>query len=216
MISNDILNKLENKQSLKFEEIKYVLEYIIEAVKKEVGINESNQELSFKKKDNIEISDYTKCFESCKEIGKLCHSFNIGFEMIDTNVLQIPDLKHYFAIIKFEENNLSFIMDITYIQFLKNRYPVYIDGKRTEVVAPGIFFSTKNKSDLMLDGYITCTEKNFRDYLSSFIKSNKTKRQLNEDYILNYAISQLSENFTDVSNFQTLVEEEKIKNKTIS
>lgn len=218
MISHEILNKLETKQTLTFEEIKYILDFIREEAKRKVGINESNQELYCKKPDEINISKYTKCFESCMSIGNLCDSFNIGFQMINTNGLQIPDLKHYFAIISFREKNLSFIMDITYIQFLKNRYPVIIDGKSLEVIAPGIFFSRKNKNDLMWDGYITCTELNFKDYISSFIKSNKTKRELDENFIINYAISQLPEDFsfTTISDFSDLVEKEQLKNKVNS
>ena len=219
MLSNEILEKLEQEHTLTVEEIKYVLDYIIQESKKNSGIFETNQELYLKKPDQIVISDYTVCEECSKEISKLCCGFKIKNCIVDTQALGIPDLKHYFEIIKFNsEENLIFIVDLTYIQFLKDKYPIYIDGKTVDVIAPGKFFSRKNKNELMWNGYITCTEGNFKDYISAFIKSNKTGRNINENTILDFAISQISSalGFTNVKDFGQLLDDELEKSKTNS
>ena len=219
MLSNEIIEKLDQEQNLTTEEIKYVLDYIMQEAKNRNGITETNQQLYFKRPKQIEISHYTVCEECSKEIAKLCNGLKIKNCIVDTQALGLPDLKHYFEIIKFNsKENLIFIIDLTYIQFLKNTYPVYIDGKAVDVVAPGKFFSTKNKNELMWNGYITCTEQNFKDYISAFIKSNKTGRNIDENAILDFATSQVSSvfGFTNVRNFGELFEDELEKHKTNS
>lgn len=219
MLTNEILEKLKKEQVLSNQEVKCVLDYIVEKSQKNSGINENRQQLYFKKKEDIEISDYTVCEECCDEISKLCESFKIKHIKAHTERLLIPDLKHYFEIIKFNsEENLIFIVDLTYIQFLKDKYPVYMDGKTVDVVSPGKFFSRKNKNELMWNGYITCTEQNFKDYISSFIKSNKTVRKIEENLILDFATSQVSFifGFTNVRDFEQLLEDELEKHKTNS
>lgn len=217
MLSNEIIEKLNQEKTLTVEEIRCVLDYIMQEAKKKNGIFETNQELYFKKPEQIEISDYTVCEECSKEIAKLCRGFKIKNCIVDTQALGIPDLKHYFEIIKFNsEENLIFIVDLTYIQFLKSKYPVYIECNKVDVVAPGKFFSVKNKNELMWNGYITCTEQNFKDYISAFIKSNKTGRNIDENEILDFAISQVSSvfGFTNVGDFGQLFEDELEKQKT--
>ena len=219
MLSNEIIEKLNKEQNLTPEEIKYVLEYIMQEANNKNGITETNQQLYFKRPEQIEISHYTVCEECSKEISKLCNGLKVKNCIVDTQSLGLPDLKHYFQIIKFNsEENLIFIVDLTYIQFLKNTYPVHINGKPVDVVAPGKFFSTKNKNELMWNGYITCTEQNFKDYISAFIKSNKTGRNIDENTILNFAISQVSSvfGFTNVRDFGQLLEDELEKHKTNS
>lgn len=219
MLSNEIIEKLDQEQTLTVEEIKYVLDYIVEKAKKNSGINETQKQLYFKKPEEIRISDYTVCKECCEEISKLCRAFKIKHSKVNTQRLLIPDLKHYFEIIKFNsEENLVFILDLTYIQFLKNRYPVYINDKTIDVVAPGKFFSRKNKNDLMWNGYITCTEENFKDYLNAFIISNKMVRNINQNEILDFSASQVSSvfGFTNVKDFEQLLDDELEKSKTNS
>ena len=219
MLSNEILVKLDQEQTLTPTEIKCVLDYIMQEAKKKNGINETNQQLYFKKTEQIEISHYTVCEECSKSLANLCNGLKIKNCIVDTQALGIPDLKHYFEIIKFNSaENLIFIVDLTYIQFLKNTYPVYIDGKVVDVVSPGKFFSTKNKNELMWNGYLTCTEQNFKDYIGSFIKSNKTGRNIDENAILDFSISQVSSvfGFTDVKDFEELLEDELEKHKTNS
>ena len=217
MLSNEIIEKLNQEKTLTVEEIRCVLDYIMQEAKKKNGIFETNQELYFKKPEQIEISDYTVCEECSKEIAKLCCGFKIKNCIVDTQRLGIPDLKHYFEIIKFNsKEDLIFIVDLTYIQFLKSKYPVYIECNKVNVVGPGKFFSVKNKNELMWNGYITCTEQNFKDYISAFIKSNKTGRNIDENEILDFAISQVSSvfGFTNVGDFGQLFEDELEKQKT--
>lgn len=219
MLSNEIIEKLNQEQNLTPEEIKYVLDYIMQEAKNKNGITETNQELYFKRPEQIVISHYTVCEECSKSLANLCNALKIKNCIVDTQALGIPDLKHYFEIIKFNsKDNLIFIVDLTYIQFLKNTYPVHINGKPVDVVAPGNFFSRKNKNDLMWNGYITCTEQNFKDYISAFIKSNKTGRNIDENIILDFATLQVSSvfGFTNVRDFEELLEDESEKHKTNS
>ena len=219
MLSNEIIEKLNKEQNLTPEEIKYVLEYIMQEAKNKNGITETNQQLYFKRPEQIEISHYTVCEECSKEISKLCNGLKVKNCIVDTQSLGLPNLKHYFQIIKFNsEENLIFIVDLTYIQFLKNTYPVHINGKPVDVVAPGKFFSTKNKNELMWNGYITCPEQNFQDYISAFITSHRTGRNIDENAILDFSISQVSSvfGFTNVRDFGQLLEDELEKHKTNS
>lgn len=219
MLSNEIIEKLAQEQTLTVDEIKYVLDYITQEAKKKNGITETNHELYFKRPEQIEISHYTVCEECSKTLANLCNGLKIKNCIVDTQALGIPDLKHYFEIIKFNSaDNLIFIVDLTYIQFLKNTYPVYIDGKAINVVSPGNFFSRKNKNNLMWNGHITCTEQNFKDYISAFIKSNKAIRNIDENAILDFATLQVSSvfGFTNVRNFDDLLEDGLEKHKTNS
>ncbi len=189
-MSNELIEKLKRNEVLTPLEVKCVLDYIVSSVSLEHQIDRENFKAYYTNQKEIEISDYTHCFETSVKIGRLCDAFNIYYNMYTLKDLGIPDLDHYFGIITFNTKEpLSFIIDLTYIQFLESTYPIYRDNKTVNIISPSTFIKEENKKSLIFDGYITCTQENLKDYIGSFIESIMGKN-FNED-IVNQAFDKI-------------------------
>lgn len=182
-MSNELIEKLKRNDVLTPLEVKWVLDYIVNSVSSTYGIDRENFKAYYTNKKKINTSDYTRCFETSFKIGGLCDAFNIYYNMYNLKDLDIPDFIHYFGIITFNTKEpLSFIIDLTYIQFLESTYPIYRDNERVNIKSPSTFIKEENKKSLIFDGYIICTQENFKDYVGGFAKAIMGKN-FNEDII---------------------------------
>lgn len=189
-MSNELIEKLKRNEVLTPLEVKCVLDYIVSSVSLGYRIDRQNFKDYYTKQKEINTSDYTLCVETSSKIAELCKIFNIYYNIHTLKELGIPDLDHYFGIITFNTKEpLSFIIDLTYIQFLESTYPIYRDNKTVNITSPSTFIKEENKKSLIFDGYITCTQENLKDYIGSFIESIMGKN-FNED-IVNQAFDKI-------------------------
>ena len=80
------------------------------------------------------------------------------------------------------------MLDLTYIQFTEEKYPV----NGNSVLSPGNFISDENKDKLVQKGYLTLTEENLNDYIRSFVETHKIVNTTNEDFIYDKLYSLLN------------------------
>ena len=185
----ETIKQLTNKSILTIDEIKMILDYIVNVIKSKLDINDT----------------YTRlCKESSMAVWSLCERLNIPYIAINTGGIGMSELEHHFGITGFqtEYGQICFLLDLTYIQFTQNTYPINLKKqKRTKLVSsPGNFISEENKKQLLESRYLTLTEQNFDDYISSFIESYRLANPVDERIVYDEAYTILQNNninFTD-------------------
>ena len=181
------------------DEVKLVLDSLVKEIRNNMYVNDSSTRL---------------CKESSIALWQLCNDIGLPYIPCNLGDFNMKDLEHHYGITGFktEYGQICFLLDLTYIQFTKNLYPVNINGMNgsKEVLAPGNFISEENKKNLINLGYMTLTEENYIDYLRSFIETNKLVNQINEAFIYEKAYSFLNQYHIN------LVEKDYINNRGIS
>lgn len=155
---NEILNK---------EEIKKILDYLIKTTRNILDIEEN---------------DSVKCIESSLFLRRLCDKIDIPYIPFANNELGMKELEHYYGIVAFntEIGQVCFLIDATYIQFDKEKYP--IEGKL--VTSPGKYINGDLKQQLINNGYFTMTHENIIEYLNSFVTSYNNLYKINNDLVI--------------------------------
>lgn len=158
----ETIKGLTSKSILTIDEIKIILDYIVNNIKSRLDINDTFTRL---------------CKESSMAVWDLCNRLNIPYIPFNTGSLGMSELEHHFGITGFqtEYGQICILLDLTYIQFTQNKYPVNLKNQKNSklVSSPGIFILEENKKQLLESRYLTLTEENFDDYISSFIESYK-------------------------------------------
>lgn len=157
------------QQVVSIEEVKVILDYIINNVKARLDINDSSTRL---------------CKESSMEVWNLCDRLNIPYIPFNLGSFGMSEMEHHFGITGFqtEHGQICFLIDLTYIQFTDSKYAINEKEKNTTklVSSPGNFISEENKKQLLESRYLILTEKNFDDYISSFIESYRLANHIDE------------------------------------
>ncbi|MBQ9072538.1 MAG: hypothetical protein IJY25_05225 [Bacilli bacterium] len=198
-MNKDQLKQLMTKQVLSLEEVKFVLDSLVNEIKNTMNVNDSSTRL---------------CKESSMALWKLCSDIGLPYIPCSMSEINMSDLEHHYGITGFktEYGQICFLLDLTYIQFTEDLYPVNVGGINgtKEVLSPGNFISEENQETLVNSGYITLTKENYDDYLRSFIETNKLVNQVNEDLIYGNAYSLLGQYHIN------FVEKDYINNQGIS
>ena len=160
---------LVKKGELTIEEIKQILDYIVNNIKAKLDINDSSTRL---------------CKESSIEIWNLCDKLNIPYIPFNLGSLGMGEMEHHFGITGFntQYGQICFLLDLTYIQFIEKTYPVNLKNARgtKKVSSPGTFISDELKYQLVNSRYVTLTDKNFEEYISGFIDSYRLANPIDE------------------------------------
>lgn len=176
----DKIRNLTSKPILSVEEVKEILDYLVNEIRITMDVNDS----------------YTRmCKESSMKLGSICDRIDVPYIPFNMSSIGMGDLEHHYGITGFqtEYGQICFILDLTYIQFTQPTYPVNVNGNTITkyVTAPGNFITEKNKNNLIKDGYLIITEDNFDDYLRSFIETYKLVNPVNESQIYEKAYNEL-------------------------
>jgi hypothetical protein len=160
---------ITKKRILTIEEIKEILNYIVNKISTSLDINDS----------------YTRlCKESSISVDNLCDKLNIPYIPFNMSEIGMGELEHHFGITGFntEYGQICFLLDLTYIQFTEKTYPVNLkNGKGSkQVLSPGMFVSEELKKQLVNLRYITLTESNFEEYVGGFIESYRLANIVDE------------------------------------
>lgn len=126
----------------------------------------------------------TRCQESSYAVQSKCYELDLTFCPIINSGIGIDALQHYFTIVKVTEN-FSFIIDLTYLQFNKETYPVQINGEEVNIISPKKYLSDKNFNELLNNGYILLTKENLAEYMNAFILSLEPYINIDLNEILN-------------------------------
>lgn len=126
----------------------------------------------------------TRCQESSYAVQSKCYELDLPFCPIINSGIGIDALQHYFTIVKVTEN-FSFIIDLTYLQFNKETYPVQINGKEVNIISPKKYLSEKNFNELLNNGYILLTKENLAEYMNAFILSLEPYINIDLNEVLN-------------------------------
>lgn len=176
----EIIKQLANQQILTLDEVKIVLEYIVNDIKSKLDINDTSTRL---------------CKESSMSVWELCDKLGIPYVPFNSGSLGMREMEHHFGITGFqtEYGQICFLLDLTYIQFTDRTYPVNVEIKKTTkmVPAPGNYISKENKQQLLESRYLTLTQDNFDDYIGSFIESYRLANPIDERQIYDDAYTLL-------------------------
>ena len=169
------IHELISKDIKYIEDIKQILNFLVSITRKQLNINDSSTRL---------------CQESSIYLMKLCDKFNIPYIPINMGELGMKDLEHHFGVTGFqtEFGQICFLLDLTYIQFTEEKYPV----NGNSVLSPVNFISDENKDMLVQKGYLTLTEENLNDYIRSFVETYKLVNKTNEAFIYDKLYSLLN------------------------
>jgi len=174
------IKQLANKSILTIDEIKIILDYIVNNIKLRLKINDASTRM---------------CKQSSMAIWDLCDRLNIPFLQFNTNSIGMSELEHHFGITGFqtEYGQVCFLLDLTYIQFTEEKYGVLLKNKKSTklVLSPGNFISEENKNKLLDKGYLILTEQNFDDYISSFIETYRLANSIDERIVYDEAYNLL-------------------------
>jgi hypothetical protein len=195
----ETIKQLANKNELTIDEIRIILDYIVNTIKSKLDINDS----------------YTRlCKESSMEVWNLCNKLNILYIPFNLGSFDMSGMEHHFGIISFqtEYGKIYFLIDLTYSQYVGKTYLINAktNNSRKLVSSPCNFISEENKNQLLQFGYLTLTDKNFEDYISSFIESYRSSNSIDERNTYDKAYDLLEEyniNF---------VEKDYLKNESIT
>ena len=169
------IQKLINKDIKSIDDIKQILEFLVSSARRGLDINDSSTRL---------------CQESTIYLMRMCDKYNIPYVPLNIGELGMKDLQHHYSVIGFqtEFGQICFLLDLTYIQFTEEKYPV----NGNSVLSPGNFISDENKDKLVQKGYLTLTEENLNDYIRSFVETHKIVNTTNEDFIYDKLYSLLN------------------------
>ena len=160
---------LTKKDVLTKDEIKNILDYIVNTVGTFLHLSDSTTRL---------------CKESSMYISNLCNKLNVPYIPFSMGEIGMGELEHHFGITGFntEYGQICFLIDLTYIQFTEKTYPINLKNRKTtkHVWSPGTFVSDELKHQLINLGYVTLTNKNFEEYISGFIQSYGMANPLDE------------------------------------
>lgn len=171
-MNQEYVKSIASKQCLTIEEVEFLLNEIVKYMRESLDINDSDTRL---------------CLETSMSLSNVCNNLKIPYIPLSTNILGMPELEHHFGITGFNtvEGQVCFILDLTYIQFSRNEYPMLIGRNVEPVPSPGTFISLENKEKIIKNGYLTLTEENLNDYIRGFIETYKFGYNVNEDKVYN-------------------------------
>ena len=160
------IQKLINKDIKSIDDIKQILEFMVSSARRDLDINDSSTRL---------------CQESTIYLMRMCDKYSIPHVPLNIGELGMKDLQHHYSVIGFqtEFGQICFLLDLTYIQFTEEKYPV----NGNSVLSPGNFISDENKDKLVQNGYLTLTEENLNDYIRSFIETYKLVNRISSDFV---------------------------------
>lgn len=157
------------KNVLTTEQIKVVLDYIVNTISMHLDVNDSHTRL---------------CKESSMSVATLCDKLNVPYIPFNMGEIGMGELEHHFGMTGFntEYGQICVLIDLTYIQFTEKTYPVNLKNEKgtKQVLSPGIFISDELKQQLINSKYMILTEKNFEEYISSFIESYRIANTIDE------------------------------------
>ena len=106
----ETIKELANKSVLTIDEIKIILDYIVNNIKSRLDINDASTKL---------------CKESSMTVWNLCDRLNIPYIPFNASSIGMSELEHHFGITGFqtEYGQVCFLLDLTYIQFTQDTYP---------------------------------------------------------------------------------------------
>lgn len=163
------IKNIMKKNVLTLDEIKVVLDYIVNTISMHLDVNDSHTRL---------------CKESSMLVATLCDKLNVPYIPFSMSEIGMGELEHHFGITGFktEYGQICVLIDLTYIQFTEKTYPVNLKGEKgtKQVPAPGTFISDELKQQLINSRYITLTENNFEEYISGFIESYRIANSVDE------------------------------------
>lgn len=195
----ETIKQLAKKNILTIDETRLILDYIVNNIKSKLDKNVPFTRL---------------CKESSMQVWSLCDKLNIPYIPLNLECLGMSEMKHHFGIVSFqtEYGKICFLIDLTYLQFIGKTYLVNAKTNNSTklVSSPGNFISEENKNQLLQFGYLTLTDKNFEDYISSFIESYRSSNSIDERNTYDKAYDLLEEyniNF---------VEKDYLKNESIT
>lgn len=183
---------LVKKEELTIDEVKEILDYIVNNVKSKLDINDSSTRL---------------CKESSMFISNLCNKLEIPYIPFSMGEIGMGEMEHHFGITGFntEHGQICFLLDLTYIQFIEKTYPINLKNVKgvKHVYSPGTFISDELKYQLVNSRYMTLTDKNFEEYISGFIESYKMANPIDErlvydksyELLENYGINLVSNDY---------------------
>ena len=173
MSLDELLNKVKLQERLNEDEIQLVLSFI-----KDTVIHNLDEKYGDHK---------VRCQESSIFIAELSYRFNFAYYGFDTGSLFMKELYHHFGFVGFNGTNHPnwYLIDLTFEQFNRKTYPVYIDSKSQNIISPGNYISKDNKERLLKDGYLKLTQENLNDYIDAFIKSYSTKKFIDKQLVYN-------------------------------
>lgn len=151
---------------LTLEEVRELLNYIVYAVRMKIKTNKLFPS-SYKKSSII--------------ISKLCKELNIMYLPINIKDFGMSQFEHNFGIMSLETEvgHMNFLIDINYLQLQNRKFQIRNINKKV-FSYPDFFISEENKQQLVKNGYLTLTQQNFDDYISSFIESYKLINNIDE------------------------------------
>ena len=184
------IQELISKDIKSIEDIKQILDFIVNIAREQLDIKDSNTRL---------------CQESSIFLMNMCERLNIPYIPFNMGEIGMKDLEHHYGFTGFqtEFGQICFLLDLTYIQFTGEEYQ--INGNN--ILSPGNFISDENKNILVQKGYLTLTEENLNDYIRSFIETYKLVNKTNEDFIYDKL-------YTLLSNFHiNIIDKDYLNNK---
>ena len=168
------IKKILNNYSLTAEQIKYILDFIVNKTITKISIKDSTTR---------------DCKESSIFVNSLCNRLDIPYIPFSFSELNMNELEHHFGIAGFNTNigQVCVLLDLTYIQFTEETYPVVNkkNMRSVDVLSPVNFVDYSIVSSLVKSGYITLTKENFYEYINGFISSYKLVNQINENDVYN-------------------------------
>jgi len=160
---------IARKEELTIEEIKEVINYIVNIISESLNIKYSHTRL---------------CKESSMAVATLCEKLNIPYIPFSMGEVGMGELEHHFGITGFNTKygQICVLIDLTYVQFTEKTYPINLkNDKITKLVpSPGMFVSSELKEQLVNSKYMVLTENNFEEYISGFIESYRMANPLDE------------------------------------
>lgn len=155
-----------------------------------------------------EDNNLCACYESSLTLWRLCDKVDIPYIGFNINEVGLNNFIHHYGICSVE--GVCALIDLTYNQFIDNKYPLYFDKDRILVNSPINYLREENKYNLLTKGYMILTEENYIDYITSFINSYKSVKNIDDSIIYDKAYK-LLEDFNI-----KFVEKEYLNNKKIT
>lgn len=159
---NDLItDKLKRGQPLTMVEAKTFLDFMAYVVRRDTGIVD------------IKNVDCAKCNETSRLVGSLAFSYNCDCDKLSFKETMDIELTHHVNIVSIDtiEGSKSFLVDLTYIQFFKDKY--LLDNLKTMNMKECVITNEQINlgKSLIEQGYIEFTEDNFRVYIDTFLEA---------------------------------------------
>lgn len=168
-----ISNKLKFGQPLTNEETKMFLDFMAYVVRRDTQITD------------IKDVDCAKCNETSRLVGSLAFSYNCDCDKLSFKETMDIELTHRVNIVSIDtiEGSKSFLVDLTYIQFFKNKYN--LDNLKTMNMKECIITNDQiNLSKNLIEhGYVEFTQKNFELYIDIFLEAYSKVMPIDKEII---------------------------------